>query len=145
MRRPKLRYTLYTNVSDFTGNRTVPSMDNSVTPRVPSPPLASLPLPPPPLPSPPLPSPPLLPTTVPTGTYYTYFDLLGRVRPKGSIYFRKTQLNSRQELRDTKLYATIPFAMLCISVYYLSILSTKIRVFFILSLFWIPVYCTLLY
>ena len=25
----KLRYKLYTNVSDFTGNRTVPSMDNS--------------------------------------------------------------------------------------------------------------------
>ena len=37
-----MRYKLYTNVSDFTGNRTVPSMDNStrtrtVTPRVPSP------------------------------------------------------------------------------------------------------------
>ena len=33
----KLRYTLYTNVSDFTGNRTVPSMDNSNAARVPSP------------------------------------------------------------------------------------------------------------
>ena len=35
----KLRYKLYTNVSDFTGNRTVPSMDNSNAARVPSPPL----------------------------------------------------------------------------------------------------------
>ena len=33
----KLRYKLYTNVSDFTGNRTVPSMDNSNAARVPSP------------------------------------------------------------------------------------------------------------
>ena len=35
----KLRYKLYTNVSDFTGNRTVPSMDHSNAARVPSPPL----------------------------------------------------------------------------------------------------------
>ena len=35
----KLRYKLYTNVSDFTGDRTVPSMDNSNAARVPSPPL----------------------------------------------------------------------------------------------------------
>ena len=34
-----MRYKLYTNVSDFTGNRTVPSMDNSNAARVPSPPL----------------------------------------------------------------------------------------------------------
>ena len=32
-----MRYKLYTNVSDFTGNRTVPSMDNSNAARVPSP------------------------------------------------------------------------------------------------------------
>ena len=39
----------------------------------------------------------------------------------------------------------IPYAMLCISVY-LSILSTEIRGFIILSLFWIPVlYATVLY
>ena len=31
-----MRYKLYTNVSDFTGNRTVPSMDNSNAARVPS-------------------------------------------------------------------------------------------------------------
>ena len=33
----QLRYKLNTNVSDFTGNRTVPSMDNSNAARVPSP------------------------------------------------------------------------------------------------------------
>ena len=32
-----MRYKVYTNVSDFTGNRTVPSMDNSNAARVPSP------------------------------------------------------------------------------------------------------------
>ena len=32
-----MRYKLYTNVLDFTGNRTVPSMDNSNAARVPSP------------------------------------------------------------------------------------------------------------
>ena len=32
-----MRYKLYTNVSDFTGNRTVPSMHNSNAARVPSP------------------------------------------------------------------------------------------------------------
>ena len=32
-----MRYKLYTNVSDFTRNRTVPSMDNSNAARVPSP------------------------------------------------------------------------------------------------------------
>ena len=32
---PKCDIKLYTNVSDFTGNRTVPSMDNSNAARVP--------------------------------------------------------------------------------------------------------------
>ena len=41
--------------------------------------------------------------------------MLGRVPPLGLI-FQKTQLNSNAsyETRDTKLYATIPYAMLCI-------------------------------
>ena len=38
-----LRSELNTNVSDFTGNRTVPSMDNSNAARVPSPTSATVP------------------------------------------------------------------------------------------------------
>ena len=44
-----------------------------------------------------------------------------------NIYFRKTQLNSSNETRDKKLYVTISYAMLCVSVISPILILTKIR------------------